>query len=101
MPSNVRLTSISNCCSDTICKCKNNSENYLLNTENTSNSAINNAPEMMNSSFSKKVSLNLASSRIDMLHFLRDLMHVEGNDCCADCGDSYPKWTSINLGVSF
>lgn len=29
----------------------------------------------------------------------KGLYAVEGNDVCADCGNSKPKWASINLGV--
>jgi len=27
------------------------------------------------------------------------LIKLAGNDVCADCGQSFPEWASINLGV--
>eukprot|EP01091_Cochliopodium_minus_P016405 TRINITY_DN6132_c0_g2_i1.p1 TRINITY_DN6132_c0_g2~~TRINITY_DN6132_c0_g2_i1.p1 ORF type:complete len:709 (+),score=219.78 TRINITY_DN6132_c0_g2_i1:35-2161(+) len=35
----------------------------------------------------------------DTRNSLRKILKIEGNDSCADCGDSKPVWIVVNLGI--
>ncbi|CAI8039126.1 Arf-GAP with coiled-coil, ANK repeat and PH domain-containing protein 3, partial [Geodia barretti] len=78
-------------------------ERTFTNLASTSSSSSSSAP----TSSSTHTSLPSSSSPIppvrrktkSKVNVTKELYAVAGNEACADCGNTKPKWASINLGV--